>query len=612
MSTKDNSSISSDDTFILSSDDGSISSQNSNIPAHSSVSSVTANSIIGDAQISNPAMNAEFSQDAALDQGTQMFNIDLSQPEILHQDSIQNPSLHSNLQKSFELSGMIANRYELLKIIGKGGMGEIHLAKDLKLDREVAIKVMLSPNDPTESKRFELESKTVASFSDPHTIRLFDYGTTPDGYQFQVMEYLDGQNIKEHLKDFGPMNPDLAKELTIQICGSLAEAHRKGILHRDIKPGNIMLIHSPERGIQSKLLDFGLVRTASHDPTLTQTGTFLGSPMYMSPDQINGNSDTLTEHSDIYALGLTLYTMLTGKSPFQANNITGILAAQLTQYPTNMTEIIPALKSELTLCWIVQQAIHKDPNLRFASILQMKKALELSLANPKIVLRLEKQQLWSGKHLIEMPTLGSQVSMRNSQNISLPDIATLKHQQAQAFPPETSNMKWVLLGGVALMMAAVTWFLQGDSTPEVTPTTVQPTATVTPKQADVKETLIHLTTTPPNCDILIDGQKVGQSPFDFHLKDSQTQNIELVAEGYQSQTLLLTSRVPNPSITLEKMPKETTNATDDKSLTNKSLTNKSTTPPSTPVNKATQSPKNKTIEQKDKSEVVKTDDPFDE
>ena len=134
-----------------------------------------------------------------------------------------------------------------------------------------------------------------------------------------------------------------------------------------------MLVELPERGLHAKLLDFGLARADNHDPTITKTGTVLGSPMYMSPEQIDNKSEDLTPLTDMYSLGLTLYTIVTGKTPFVGGSLSSILADQLFHAPTALTDIVPELKAEPALCWTIETAIKKNPAERFSSISQMKK-----------------------------------------------------------------------------------------------------------------------------------------------------------------------------------------------------------------------------------------------
>lgn len=277
--------------------------------------------------------------------------------------------------------GVIAGKYRLDKVIGQGGMGKIYLATQLKLNRCVAIKVMLAPDDMEATLRFEAEASVTANLTHPNTVRIFDFGVMESGFLYLVMEHLDGINIKEYLKTKGAFEPLLAAKLISEVCGALLEAHQKAIVHRDIKPGNIMLVHMPEGGLRSKLLDFGLVKSLEGSKNRTRTGIVLGSPMYMSPEQIE--AQPVSPASDLYSLGLTLYNMLTNARPFLEDSLTGILSAHLLRYPKPIWEVMPEMTHYPGLIWIVNTALQKNPHDRFRSAGQMKTALDCFIQNPK-------------------------------------------------------------------------------------------------------------------------------------------------------------------------------------------------------------------------------------
>ena len=415
-------------------------------------------------------------------------------------------------------------------------MGEIFLATDQKLQRQVAIKMMLSPESESDNKRFELESQTVASFKDPHTIRLFDYGITSEGFQYQVIEYLQGKNLKEHIRSHGPIHPTVAKSIGIQLCGSLAEAHRTNILHRDIKPSNIMLIDSPERGVQSKLLDFGLARAEHHDPTMTQTGTVLGSPMYMSPEQIEDKSTDLTAATDIYSLGLTLYTMLTGKAPFKGASISSILAAQLFQQPTALTEVQPSLQTEPGLCWIIETAIQKNSALRFESISQMKKAFELSLQDPSGSLELVDGELYFNEQAIQDYTSLSLQSVSISVDAASDQIGVETIQQSKPTPnpviveePAPKSMIGVGVAAVLLIATGAFWALQPSPGPIPQPTQITPVQ-IAPKPITYTASIVS---SPDGATITHGVETLGVTPLTQEMAIEDTWEIVIQKDGFE-------------------------------------------------------------------------------
>jgi serine/threonine protein kinase/Tol biopolymer transport system component len=269
--------------------------------------------------------------------------------------------------------GSVLGPYEILSLVGSGGMGEVYRARDKRLERIVAIKVLpshLSSNSDLRL-RFEREAKAISNLNHPHICTLYDVGHQ-DGTDFLIMEYLDGETLANRLKK-GAIQQQQALTMSVQIAYALDKAHRSGIVHRDLKPGNIMITKS---GI--KLLDFGLAKfqssnadqvisslsaLATHTKDLTAEGTILGTLQYMSPEQLEGkDSDART---DIFALGAVMYEMLTGKKAFEGKSQTSLIAAILEKDPIPMTEIQPMTPPALDR--IVRKCLEKDPDQRWQS-----------------------------------------------------------------------------------------------------------------------------------------------------------------------------------------------------------------------------------------------------
>ncbi|MDH5490417.1 MAG: protein kinase [Myxococcales bacterium] len=218
------------------------------------------------------------------------------------------------------LIGRVINgRFRIDSLIARGGMGKVYKAEQQPLGRVVALKVLdmrrVDEDDPEFHERFFLEASTAAKLSHPNTVTIFDYGRTDDDVYFIAMEYVDGQILSDILKEQGPMPAERAVHIVVQVARSLREAHNLGVIHRDMKPGNVLITTHADEEDFAKVLDFGLVKDVDSDEEeLTQQGTFMGSPKYMSPEQIRGGA--VDRRTDVYALGVTLYRMLTGRVPF--------------------------------------------------------------------------------------------------------------------------------------------------------------------------------------------------------------------------------------------------------------------------------------------------------
>ena len=232
-------------------------------------------------------------------------------------------------------------RYRLKRLIGRGGMGEVWAAHHHTLRRDVAVKI-LSPSKINDlaMARFEREVRTMSELTHPNTVRVFDYGVTEDGLCYYAMELLEGDNLSTMVRRDGPMPPLRAVRLVWQAARALAEAHERGIVHRDIKAGNIFVTSAGSEVDLVKVLDFGLARLTSQEPTdatLTETGWVVGTPAYMSPEVVLGQS--ADARADIYGLGVVLYFLLCGRPPFEAEDRRELLVAHLNTPPTRPSEV---------------------------------------------------------------------------------------------------------------------------------------------------------------------------------------------------------------------------------------------------------------------------------
>ena len=262
---------------------------------------------------------------------------------------------------------VFANRYELRTEIGHGGMADVYLARDQLLNRRVAVKV-LSPTfaaDPAFVERFRREAQAAASLNHPNIVAVYDWGQEDDT-SFIVMEYVNGRTLRDVLHRYSTLPPMEAARIAADIADALEFAHRNGVVHRDVKPGNVLI--TPEGGV--KVTDFGIARAESSD-TLTKAGAVLGTATYFSPEQAQGLA--LDGRSDVYSLGVVLYEMLTGVAPFTADNPLAVAYKHVREEAIPPSRVKAGLPGALDR--IVLTAMAKDVALRYASAADLRAEL---------------------------------------------------------------------------------------------------------------------------------------------------------------------------------------------------------------------------------------------
>jgi eukaryotic-like serine/threonine-protein kinase len=270
------------------------------------------------------------------------------------------------------IGDVIAERYELVEICGTGGMSTVYKAHDQLLERNVALKV-LHPHygdDEEYVERFRREARAVAQLSHPNIVTVIDRGEA-DGHQFIVFEFIDGENLKEFVGRSGPLPVRRAIELGIAIADGLAFAHDRGLVHRDVKPQNVLLNGDGE----AKVTDFGIARSLDVEHGVTQTGTVMGTSNYLSPEQASGKP--VTPATDVYSLGVVLYEMLTAEVPFPGDNFVAVAMKHLNEAPPDILQIRPDVP--LRLASALDRALEKDPARRFSSMDEFAHELRQSL-----------------------------------------------------------------------------------------------------------------------------------------------------------------------------------------------------------------------------------------
>jgi len=264
----------------------------------------------------------------------------------------------------------LADRYEVIEVVGSGASAVTWRGHDRRLDRQVAIKILRreGQQDAAYVERFEREARTSASVSSGNVVNVFDVGRQ-DGWLYLVMQFVDGEDLKHMIVRRGPIPADEARDIARQILTGLAAIHRAGILHRDIKPQNVLV----DRNGVVRVADFGIAQTAV-DSGLTTAGTTVGTAAYMAPEQ--AQAGPLSEATDIYAVGVVLYEMLTGALPYERPTAMATMLAHIQEEPPPPSQRAPGQRIPPQLDGIVLQAMAKNPGDRFQSAAAMLKALD--------------------------------------------------------------------------------------------------------------------------------------------------------------------------------------------------------------------------------------------
>ncbi len=403
------------------------------------------------------------------------------------------------------------NKFRIVRLIGRGGMGEVFEAEHTQLGKRVAVKLMLEKynGDREAIARFTREALAAGRIGDPHIIDVMDIGTAPDGRAYVVMELLAGQPLSRLIEDHGPLPLNRALKIMRQVLRAVGAAHMKGIVHRDLKPDNIFLTTEGENGDFVKLLDFGISKImdpemAAAATKLTTTGVVMGTPLYMAPEQAMGAE---VDHlADLYACGVIFYEMLAGKPPFEGHTYAVLVAKLLTTDAPLLSGVREGLPPRLVAA--IHRALEKEPKARHAH---------------------------ANAFLLALPATQSGTPM---------ELAGTVASGQQAIAVQVPAPKRNLVIGVAAALAGVAvatvilMKLQSSPTPSTTP---DPTKTAEPAKPPLAPTRIDLVVTPADATVTIDNDTKHTYRNDEGIVVTPgTHELKVELEGYLPQTRTVT------------------------------------------------------------------------
>jgi serine/threonine-protein kinase len=439
----------------------------------------------------------------------------------------------------------IDGRYLIERCIGEGGMGVVYAGRHRVIDKRVAIKILRGEmaTDHELNERFLQEARAASAIGNPHIIDISDFGQLPDGSTYFAMEYLDGKSLTRLMDDAeGPIPLQRLCHIAKQIAQGLAAAHAASIVHRDLKPDNVMLV---QRGTEKdfvKVLDFGIAKVGGGTKKMTRAGSVFGTPHYMSPEQAAGAA--VDHRTDIYALGVMLYELASGKVPFDADNFMGILTQHMYKAPVPMRALVPEVDVPPGLDAIVLKCLTKKPEGRYGTMEELVADLE----------KLEKGVLPDAVHEMMARSGGFNVPADYFRSSAMPAPVPAS--------PALPKQRWPLVAvigavGTLVGIVGVVVIAKGvngsaHALPSATAATslaaatapAPPTAAVTlaPAVSASSTPALHevlVSVVPPDATLTRDGKDLGGAPVALHLADGEKATVVLTRKGYKSKTVTL-------------------------------------------------------------------------
>jgi serine/threonine-protein kinase len=477
--------------------------------------------------------------------------VELDAADAIEADTVtpRTPKVDNHVGKTID------GRYIVERVLGEGGMGVVYAARHKVINKRVAIKVLRGEmaTDHEANERFLQEARAASAIGNPHIVDISDFGQLADGSTYFVMEFLAGKSLSAVLSETkGPIPLARLCHIAKQIAQGLAAAHAANIIHRDLKPDNVMLVkHGTEKDFV-KVLDFGIAKVGSGTKKMTRAGSVFGTPHYMSPEQAAG---TPVDHrTDVYALGVILYEMASGKVPFDADNFMGILTQHMYKAPVPIRALVPEVDVPPGLDAIVLKSLTKTPDGRYTTMEQL-------------VADLEKREKGLTPDAV-------QEMMARSGAFHVPSDYFRSSVMPAPVPgePVVPQKRWPLyavIGAVATIVGLVGVIVIAKSTggtanalpPAPIGATANPTqagpapaatapASAAASSAPVSREIL-VSVAPADATLARDGQELGAAPVALHLADGEVATLVVTRKGYKTKTVTIDTSEPKQTVVLE-------------------------------------------------------------
>jgi serine/threonine-protein kinase len=432
------------------------------------------------------------------------------------------------------LGRVLAGQFRIDALLGQGGMGMVYRGVQLSVNRAVAIKLITAsaPNQTELVQRFRREAEATARLSHPNTVRLFDFGVTDSQELYMVMELLTGSDLSGHLQEGQPLPLAEALQITRQVLQALSEAHALGVVHRDLKPGNVFLARVHGGDVVAKVMDFGIagIEQARETQKLTMTGAVIGTPAYMSPEQAQGLP--VDARSDLYSLGVMLFEMLTGRPPFEADTVVSLLLAHVTKPPPRLADMRPSFPQLTAAQSVLDHLLAKTPEQRFASAAAALEAIDALASGSQTPVTTNSRAAGFA------PTAFA--SMASPET---PLGWTLSETQGHS-PSRRPRIAGLLIGAALLTAAGLAiWRMR-------TPTPSSPPSAASVPAAEPADALhsVTIASSPKGASVLLNGAELGKTPYTLQFKRATA--LKVMLSGYAPQTITVTPE-SDPNLALE-------------------------------------------------------------